>query len=210
MDEKRASDYLINELGVSRETLEKLQVFSVKLLEENSRQNLIGRVTVAHVMGRHILDSAQLSRFLPSSDRSVIDLGSGGGLPGIVLGILTGQPMLLVENRALRIDWLNRIIADLQLANLKVAPCRVELLSHEPASSITARAFAPLSRLFDCAFHLSNQATIWVLPTGRKAEEQLASIAATWHGNFRMEPSITDHESAIIIASDVRRKGARR
>ena len=195
---------------VSRETGERLRLFADLLIEENRRQNLISASSADGILTRHILDSAQLLRFAPAHAECWVDLGSGAGLPGIVLALMSGKPTILIENRALRVDWLRRVAALLDIANLRIAAVRAE--AHPPmiANVITARAFAPLPRLFDAAAHLANRETVWILPKGRSAAQDLASARATWHGRFRMEPSETDPESAIIVADGVYRKTARR
>jgi 16S rRNA (guanine527-N7)-methyltransferase len=97
----------------------------------------------------------------------------------------------------------------LGLTNVTVELGRLELLKTRPVGVITARAFAPLPKLFAFAYRFSTEETRWILPKGRSAAEELASIAATWHGSFHMEPSVTDPDSAILIARNVMPKGVR-
>ena len=82
---------------VSRETLDRLEVYESLLCDEATRQNLVSRGTLDHFWDRHILDSAQLLRFNPRPGASWVDIGSGAGLPGIVLAILTDGPVTLVD-----------------------------------------------------------------------------------------------------------------
>ena len=208
MDEEGAKTWLAD-LGVSRETQERLDQFVALLREENARQNLVSAASLDHVYARHIVDSVQLWRLAPQA-KSWLDLGSGAGLPGLILAILSDAPVTLVESRRLRADWLQRASDALRLGNVQIHAARLELVRSFPAAVITARAFAPLPKLFALAHRFSTEETLWILPKGRSAAEELASVAATWHGRFHMEPSVTDQDSAIIIAQHVKPKGVRR
>ena len=84
---------------------------------------------------------------------------------------------------------------------------KLETLESRPVGVISARAFAPLPKLLELAHRFSRDGTIWLLPKGRSAGDEVASVAPSWHGVFHVEQSITDAEAAIIVASDVRPKG---
>lgn len=202
MDEDEGKAWLTT-LNVSRETLARLDQFVALLRAANSHQNLVSANSLDHVYARHIVDSAQLWRLAPSA-RSWLDLGSGAGLPGLVLAILSDAPVILVESRRLRIEWLHHAVALLHLTNVRIEASRLELVERFTAGVITARAFAPLPRLLSLAHRFSAAETQWILPKGRSAAEELASVATTWHGRFDMVPSVTDPKSAIIIAQDVK------
>jgi len=208
MDEAAAKNWMA-ELDVSRETHDRIEEFVTLLRVENGKQNLVGSASLDHVFARHIVDSAQLWQFAPEAS-SWLDLGSGAGLPGLIIAMLTAAPVTLVESRRLRSEWLARAANALGLSNVHVEPARLELVDTRPAGVITARAFAPLPKLFSLAHRFSTEDTLWILPKGRSAPEELASIASTWHGSFHMEPSVTDPESAILIARDVKPRGRRR
>ena len=193
--------------SVSRETSERLQRYVDFLIAENERQNLIARSTVGEVWQRHIADSAQLIRFAPRPDSSWLDIGSGAGLPGLVVAILTQGPATLVEPRKLRADFLRTVAADLGLADrVTVYGTKVERLTGK-FDVITARAVAPLAELLGISHHLSTDKTIWVLPKGKSVQSELDEALTAWQGSFRLETSVTSGEAAILVAAGVRRKG---
>ena len=197
-------------LDVSRETIERLEQFVALLTDENQHQNLVSKSTIPNLWTRHIADAAQLLAFAPPRG-SWLDIGSGAGLPGMVVAILTGAPMLLVEPRRLRADFLQRAVGTLDLAaTVLVIQSKVEMVRHSPVDVITARAVASIDRLFAIAGHLSHNGTIWVLPKGRKAKSELDAARETWQGDFRLEPSRTDPDAQILVASRVRRKSGAR
>jgi 16S rRNA (guanine527-N7)-methyltransferase len=192
---------------VSRETFERLERFAHLLLDENRQQNLIAPNSAETLWNRHILDGAQL---LGMAERagSWLDIGSGPGLPGLVIAILGGRPMTLNEPRKLRADFLRRTVAELGLADVIIADCKVERLGGK-YDLITARAVARLSRLFEMAWHLAHSETKWVLPKGESAQSELDEAREAWQGSFRLVPSRTHPASAIVIAEHVERRGKR-
>ncbi|HEX7871474.1 MAG TPA: 16S rRNA (guanine(527)-N(7))-methyltransferase RsmG [Sphingobium sp.] len=181
------------------------------VVEENTRQNLISASTVPHMWSRHIVDSAQLLA-LALADRADegglwADLGSGGGFPGLVIACLREAPLLLVETRGLRARFLENCLTALGLGHANVKQAKVERVTLErPASYISARAFAPLDRTFDVANHLCDENTLWLLPKGRSAQIELVSARQEWQAAFHVEQSVTDAESAIIVAKGLKRR----
>jgi 16S rRNA (guanine527-N7)-methyltransferase len=192
-------------LDVPRETLEKLEAFVGLLTEENERQNLISRASLDLVWERHILDSAQLLRFAPRGASTWLDLGTGAGFPGLVIALMSSARVTMVESRRLRVDFLQRAAALLQIENQAEILCtRVESLESRHFDVISARAFAPLDKLLNLAARFSTEQTRWILPKGRNAKTELEAAESLWQGNFRLEPSITDADAHIIVAEAVR------
>jgi 16S rRNA (guanine527-N7)-methyltransferase len=190
---------------VSRETFEKLDRYVALLRDENARQNLVAAASLEHVWERHILDSAQLVRYEPHAGASWIDVGSGAGLPGIVIACLVEGPVTLVEPRRLRAEFLHRTCESLGLAATVV--CAKAERVERRFEVITARAVARLEQLIEISAHLSTRNTVWALPKGRSGQVELAEASRTWQFDAREEPSCTDPQSTILVLSGV---GARR
>lgn len=194
---------------VSRETSTKLQHYVGLLLAENQRQNLISASTAEQVWERHILDSAQLAGVAPEDAKSWVDVGSGAGLPGIVIALLVDAPVTLVEPRRLRAEFLVRTAQALGIADrVMVAGAKVERVAGS-FDVITARAVAALPRLLSIACHLSHAGTVWLLPKGRSAKSELAEAQRSWHCHASSKRSITDPESEILVLSRVGAKSRR-
>lgn len=183
--------------------LDLLDRYVALLLEANVAQNLISKATEPFVWVRHILDSAQLARFAPEA-ATWLDVGSGAGLPGMVLAILTDQPVLLAEPRRKRVEFLSRAAGELRLDRVRVSHAPVERLRAETFGAVTARAYAPLTEIFSSTVQLTDSSTIWVLPKGRSAERELDAAQEAWQGVFHVEHSLTDDEARIIVATGVR------
>ena len=189
---------------VSRETFEKLEAYAALLRDEARRQNLIAASTLDHVWERHILDSAQLVRFEPRPGASWADIGSGAGLPGIVIACLVEGPVTLIEPRRLRADFLARSAEALQL-NAVVTARKAESVEGR-FDVITGRAVARLDQFLSLSAHLSTRNTVWALPKGRGAHSELAEAQRAWQAAFHVEQSVTDADSYIVVGTGVRKR----
>lgn len=208
MTEEEARAWLDRHFSVPRETWARLERYVDLLLAAMAEQNLIAESTRPHIWARHIVDSAQLLPLaIKAGEGRWIDLGSGAGLPAIVVAILSDRPVLMVESRRKRIEFLEGMVGALDLSHAEVHGGRVEMVPVMDAAVISARAYAPLSKLFSSAHHLSTERTIWVLPKGRNAENELEVARPAWQGVFHVERSVTDTDSAIIVANAVTPRG---
>jgi 16S rRNA (guanine527-N7)-methyltransferase len=208
MGEEEAQVWLQHELDVSRETLEKLDALVHFLCQENERQNLVSRSSLAEAWTRHILDSAQLIRHAPAGAGRWLDLGTGAGFPGLIVTLLYSARVTMVEERKLRVGFLEQACEMLGIADkAEVVALKAERFKAPPFDVISARAFAPLERLFGLAEHLATPATRWILPKGKNAKSELEAATASWQGEFRLEPSLTDPDAQIIVAEQVKRRG---
>lgn len=189
---------------VSRETFSKIEAYVTLLKLESARQNLVSASTLDQLWERHILDSAQLVRFEPRPSASWLDIGSGAGLPGIVIACLVNGPVTLAEPRRLRVEFLHKAVESLNL-NASVVRSKAERLEGR-YEVITARAVASLSSLIEISQHLSTRNTVWAFPKGTNAERELAEAQRAWQGSFHLERSVTGEDSWIVVGTGVRAK----
>jgi 16S rRNA (guanine527-N7)-methyltransferase len=196
----------ISGVDVSRETFEQLETYVELLLAANQTQNLIAQATAPDIWTRHIADSLQLVRLAPKA-QSWLDIGSGAGLPGIVIAIATAAPTLLVESRRLRTTFLEHVAATLQLRDVSVVTASLANVTPARFDAITARAVASLDRLFDMTQLFSHPSTVLVFPKGKSAAEEVESVRRTWQGRLDIISSRTDANAGIVVARDVRRRG---
>ncbi|WP_428631691.1 16S rRNA (guanine(527)-N(7))-methyltransferase RsmG [Sphingopyxis sp.] len=180
----------------------RLERFAELLVAESVRQNLIAASTIPTLWVRHIADSAQLLA-LDARDGNGwwLDLGSGAGLPGLIVAILSGRPVALVESRKRRCDFLRDVAADLKLAHVEVVEAPLERVKTRAAATISARAFAPLDKLVDVSARFSTESTRWLLPKGRNAVKELALLPQAWQNLFHVEQSRTDADSQILVGT---------
>ena len=195
--------------AVSRETFRLIEAYVELLKTGAAEQNLIAPSTLETIWERHVLDSAQLVRLEAFAGATWVDVGSGAGLPGIVVALLVEGPVTLIEPRRLRAEFLSDVIAKLGLSDrVRVECAKVERIGGQ-FDLITARAVAPLDHLLAITEHLSKSGTAWVLPKGRNAQSELAQAKRNWHCDVRVEQSCTDPDSQILVLTRVGAKKKR-
>ncbi|MEN9682817.1 MAG: rRNA ((527)-N(7))-methyltransferase RsmG [Pseudomonadota bacterium] len=189
---------------------QRLVMLVAMLAEENDRQNLVSAASLAAVWLRHIADSAQLLSYVPrETGGSWLDLGTGAGFPGLVIAALRPElRVVMVESRARRVEWLERARIALGLDNAQICGARVETLPDETFSAISARAFAPLPKLLELSARFSTTDTLWLLPKGRSARQELAELTG-WRHAFHVEQSLTDPDAGVLVGTLAGRKGSK-
>ena len=200
ISEESSARAYISDLG-GGDAIERLELLAARLREENVRQNLVARSSLENLWVRHFLDSAQLLRFVPRETQGPwFDLGSGAGFPGLVLAALRPQlSFVLIESRALGVEWLERMKVEMDRQNCTIEGSRLELVDAVQAGAISARAFAPLDKLLRLSARFSTADTYWVLPKGRSAAQEVQELSEQESRMFHVEQSITSSEAGIIV-----------
>ncbi|WP_010542704.1 16S rRNA (guanine(527)-N(7))-methyltransferase RsmG [Sphingomonas elodea] len=204
MIEEEARAWVRDRFGVSRETA--VERFGGILAAEAENQNLIARSTLDTIWSRHLTDSAQLVPLAAAAPDGIwLDVGSGAGLPGIVVALLTDRPIVLVEPRTKRVAFLRDAAQALGIAD-RVTVVGSKIESYRPTTPVaivSARAVAELSALMVSTAHCTDSSTVWLLPKGRSAQSEVDAARAKWQGRFHVEPSITQPESGIVVATQI-------
>ncbi|MDY7096873.1 MAG: 16S rRNA (guanine(527)-N(7))-methyltransferase RsmG [Pseudomonadota bacterium] len=203
-DEAGARSYV--EGWADKAAMERLDLFAKLLLKENQRQNLISKPSESQLWLRHFADSAQLLEHVPRETLSApksdpwLDLGTGAGFPGIVIAAIhPNTPVVLVESRQRRVEFLANAAQEMALPKCMVIGERLERIEPFHARVISARAFAPLEKLLRLSAPFSTKRTRYVLPKGRSAAQELAEQKKSIRSMFHVEHSLTDSEAGIIV-----------
>lgn len=190
------------DLDVSRETLEKLETYVELLKKWNARINLVSKSTIEQVWERHILDSAQVFDLAPRDFQHWVDLGSGGGFPGLVCAILAQErnpeaSFTLVESDARKSVFLRTVARELKLST-KVVTERIEKIEPLDADVLSARALADLTVLLEFSSRHMQKSGVALFPKGVNWKNEVQLAEASWF--FECEPtnSITE-EGAVIL-----------
>lgn len=185
----------------------RLAAYRDLLLRWNTTINLVALRSAAELEQRHIADSLQLVPLLPGQG-AIADLGSGGGLPGLVIAAaLPEREVHLVESDRRKAAFLIDAAPRLGLVHVKVHAERIERTVLPPLAAVTARALAPLEILLGHAARLLTPGGVAILPKGRGAEQELTKAAAHWHFHLERFQSRTDPEATILRLSEIRRAG---
>jgi len=185
--------------GGSRETLAHLKAY-VGLLEDwNSRHNLVSPGSLADVWCRHVWDSVQLARFVPEGARTLADLGSGAGFPGLVLAELLRDRVhvTLFEATAKKCHFLEAVRDRLGL-DITIRNERMEGADTKPFEVITARACAPLDKLLGYAQHFVDSNTVCLFLKGQNVVSELTEARKHWKMSLQQHPSLTDPSGVVL------------
>jgi len=199
---------------VPRETIHRLTRYAELLSVWQKRTNLVGPSTLPALWSRHFADSAQLCGLAPDA-RLWLDLGSGAGFPGLVVAIIqAGTPdfhMHLVESNRKKCAFLAEVARETE-APVDIHAMRIEELA-ECAQSlrpdvVSARALAPLPRLFELAAPFFGERTRGLFLKGREAEAEIAAAREDWEFDFRLHQSLTAEDSHIVEVTELRPRNA--
>ncbi len=194
--------------AVSPETTDRLRRFADLLLRWNATLNLVAARDAGVVWQRHIEDSLQLIPLLPAGAARAVDLGTGGGFPGLVLAIATAVPFDLIESDRRKAAFLRTAVLD-TAAPATVHACRIEAANVAPAALVTARALAPLPRLLPLAQRFLTKDGVCLFLKGAKANQELAEAAENWDMTVSRTPSQTHPDGIILRITDLRPRNPR-
>lgn len=197
-------DQFQNRTGVSRETLERLEIYSAELYRWNKAINLVSKRTLPEVWQRHFLDSWQLLDAEADLSSRWVDLGSGGGFPALVLAACGVGDMTLVESDIRKGTFLREAARKMDVS-VTVLSQRVEACPPQNADIISARAFAPLHRLLEYAEpHLTQSGQLRLLK-GQDVEAELTEATKYWTFHIDRRPSLSDAGGTVLTIKDVNR-----
>lgn len=199
---------------VSRETLARLDVLVENLMRWQKAINLVGRTTLQDVWERHILDSAQLKPLMPTQAKTVADLGSGGGFPGLVVAALCPEiAVTLIEADARKAAFLGDTARRMDLLkNPKLHVGRLETVAPVGADIVTARALAPLGQLLTWGARHGKNGAIYLFHKGKGWQGELTEATKAWDITYQPTTSVTDRDAVILRigsslpASDLRHR----
>lgn len=195
--------------GVSRETLARLERYTALLATWQAKINLVSTASLQDIWRRHILDAAQLVALIPGSHRRLVDIGSGAGLPGLILAILGFEDVMLIESDGRKCAFLKEA-ARVTGTAVKIHHGRAETAPRDiPAAVITARALAPLTKLLAFAYPLvdseANSNTAFIFLKGKTVEQELTAAQKSWTIRIERFPSITDPSGTALRITEVAR-----
>jgi 16S rRNA (guanine527-N7)-methyltransferase len=193
--------------NVSRETLARLELYAALLRKWQGAINLVSRDSLNDVWRRHMLDSAQLYPLIPPGIRTLVDLGSGAGFPGLVLAALGVPDVHLVESDSRKCAFLREAARAMGLA-ITVHTRRIEEMAPFGVDVITARALAPLADLLDLGERFLLPHTICLFLKGRGVDEELTRVAERWNMTVMREISASDPSGTILRLEHIHREPA--
>jgi len=201
-------EFFIKKFNVSRETIEKLNIYKDFLLLNNKNLNLIGKTTENQIYFRHFIDSAQIYNIIKKNS-NVIDLGSGAGFPGMIIGLLkddqkTFGKVILIEKSKKKSNFLLDLAKKLNLS-VEVYNKNLENFNFNNQSTVVSRAFKSTLETLDILFKNIDKIKEIVLLKGKTYQQEIDEAKKKYTFNVEKTKSITSDESFVLKISDVNR-----
>ena len=200
-------EFFIKKFNVSRETIEKLNIYNDFLLENNKLLNLIGKTTEKHVFSRHFKDSAQIYNLIEDKSE-IIDIGSGAGFPGIIIKILMANDkiegnVILIDKSPKKCKFLQDLSNKLSLI-LKIENIRLEDYKFSKISTVVSRAFKKTVDTIDILFKNNKKIRNIILIKGKTYQQELDDAKKKYTFHVEKFRSITSDESYILKISNIK------
>ena len=201
-------EFFIKKFNVSRETIEKLNIYNDFLLENNKLLNLIGKTTENNVFSRHFIDSAQIYDLIDDKSE-IIDIGSGAGFPGVIIKILMDSKkvdgnVVLLDKSPKKCKFLNDLLNKLDL-KFKIQNVKLEDYKFNKISTIVSRAFKKAIETIDILFKNNDKIRSIILMKGKTYQQELEEAKKKYTVDVEKFRSITSDESYILKISNIKR-----
>lgn len=183
--------------SVSRETIEKLEIYISLLQQWNKKINLVSQQGMDQVWKRHVYDSFQLIRYLDSSVKSIADLGSGGGFPGLILALSTDIPVILIESDMRKTIFLREVLRQTK-TQATVLCQRIENVNAISVDVVTARALTSLTQLLEFSKNILNKNGYCLFLKGRSVNLEIEEAQKNWKINYKTFSSQTNADGVIV------------
>jgi len=200
MQEQEVIKILQEELEFTDQSIDKLKMLETELLKANAKHNFIAKSTESHIWLRHILDSAQLIKYINFKSGSLSDLGSGAGFPGLILAIYNQNfnfHVKLYEKSPVKRKFLDEMIGKLKIkASLfsNVFDDKIE------SDYIISRAFKKLEKIIQVSREIAKKPHKLIILKGQNAQKEAIKAFKSYKYSYKLEKSMTDEKSKIIIA----------
>ena len=174
------------------------------LIKYNSHTNIVGKTTLTNPWTSHILDSLQLLTFIKNKNLSIVDMGSGAGLPGAILSIVGYNNVTLVDSNGKKIKFLKQLQKEISLT-INIIYGRIEELVNIKYDIITSRALSNLDKLFSYSQKLMKKNTVLIFLKGKTVNEEILRAKKNWSFRYEKHKSISDSRGSILIVTDLKK-----
>ena len=211
MDRESQIDTFCRYSQVSRETITSLMKYEEFLINRNKTLNLVGNSTINNIWYRHFLDSAQVIDFIDKSQKTLVDIGSGAGFPGLVLSIVAKDKKIpvkikLIEKSKKKIIFLKEIITKLNLNAIAINQNIEDEKFHFIDDTFVARAFKPLPKIFELMHNKAKNFKKIIIFLGKNGKDALLQASKNWNIEYKQRVSITSSDSLVIEINRLKKK----
>ncbi len=191
---------IIKKYNLSRKQIDLIDNYILKLKKNNQIHNLVGPSTIDIAWDRHVNDSLQLSEFMLKKNASIIDFGTGAGLPGVILYIFGFTNILLIDSKMKKINFIKEFAYEQKL-EIKTICTRVEKIKNQKFDFIICRAFAPLIKLLDYSRFFTKKNTSLLFLKGRNVKKEIEDAKKSFNFDYNLYPSKSEGDGFVLKIS---------
>lgn len=183
--------------SLSKNQVEKIEFFISQIINYNKHTNLVGKSTIENIWERHVLDCLQLSKHINEKKLKIFDIGTGAGLPGVLLSIIGYKNVLMVDSVKKKTDFIKGVVKELTLS-ARVQNKRIEKVKGVKQDIIVSRALAPLSKLLTYALLHSEKNTTLLFLKGRSVNNEIEIAMKNFDFDFKKFESVSSGDGCIL------------
>ncbi len=198
---------ITTQLNLSKSQIEKVEFFIDSIIDYNQHTNLVGKSTLENFWERHVLDCLQLSQHIDNKNLKIVDLGTGAGLPGILLSIVGYKNVLMIDSVKKKTDFVKKVIKDLSLT-AKIQNDRIEIAPKQNQDIVVSRALAPLTKLLTYARMYSNKNTTAFFLKGRNVNNEINKAMKKFFFDYKKIESSSSGDGYILKINNIISKNA--
>ena len=191
---------VIKKYNLSRKQIDLIDNYIFRLKKNNQIHNLVGPSTIDIAWDRHVNDSLQLSEFMLKKNASIIDFGTGAGLPGVILYIFGFTNILLIDSKMKKINFIKEFAHEQKL-EIKTICTRVEKIKNQKFDFIICRAFAPLIKLFDYSRFFTKKNTSLLFLKGRNVKKEIEDAKKSFNFDYDLYHSKSEGDGFVLKIS---------
>ena len=188
---------IINNYNLTKRQIILIDNYIQTLKENNIKHNLVGPSTIDIAWDRHINDSLQLAKFILKKNSSVIDLGTGAGLPGLILSIIGYTNIVLVDSKIKKINFIKNFAHE-QKVQIKTICARVEKIKNQKFDFIICRAFAPLTKILDYSLFFTKKNTSLLFLKGRNVKKEIDDAKKSFRFKYEVFASTSEGDGFVL------------
>lgn len=198
---------IVSYFNLNKIQVEKIEFFITSIINHNQHTNLVGKSTIENIWDRHVLDCLQLTKYISNKKLKILDLGTGPGLPGVLLSIIGYQNVLMIDSIKKKTDFVKKMVKELSLS-AKIQNKRIEKTPTSQQDIILSRALAPLIKLLTYARMHSNKNTTSLFLKGRNVNNEINKAMKEFFFDFEKIESISSGDGFILQINNIKAKNA--
>jgi len=196
---------IVSYFNLNKIQVEKIEFFITSIINHNQHTNLVGKSTIENIWDRHVLDCLQLTKYINNKKLKILDLGTGAGLPGVLLSIIGYKNVLMIDSIKKKTDFVKKIVKELSLS-AKIQNKRIEKTPTSQQDIILSRALAPLIKLLTYARMHSNKNTTSLFLKGRNVNNEIDKAMKEYFFDFEKIESISSGDGCILQIKNIKIK----